>query len=540
MACLLSEGTPTICIEFVGYLWIGAQLMLYPLYCPPTSLNVLKINISLFTYLQSQLAKSSRIPARHHYADRRHKLLNTCWPVALIRANITHEALETEALPWLSQFMYDNRRVAARSMDDSRIFSLGNFFGNATNPPVDTLALVASCCYQALLARLIAIWGVVDLMPDYPSPSQTHAELCKTAMMLLLQVEDPMYVSFMGKLEELCSITQQLLSLMAIISFDGCTEVSLISWLQKQGHDTLPASLYITASVLFGWVDTHDLMTLLDVSLKEVAMQMQLRQEEERSCMAFRSRGGCLMEHRIYRAQMEVSLFSNGIANLSEELEMRCSSGSNKPGSTTKNVVYAGACPAPSSIMFNQFQPTKAIQDKCNAWLITTLHFQGIIGPNSHANQMLFGSPQTLNNDPYLHESFQGSKTMDIFKSDMHILGLKKQRAQAKVDMFSEALARIAEFEGTNDARLPPSKSASESSQTSNPFCWIVSVKYHNTTGLMCCPVWSQHANQSQWPNSSCNIVVQSFQPSTISIPADYGGYLTRGIDDVSSVLQFE
>lgn len=40
---------------------------------------------------------------------------------------------------------------------------------------------------------------------------------------------------------------------------------------------------------------------------------------------------------------------------------------------------------------------------------------------------------------------------MDIFKSDMHILGLKKQRAQAKVDMFSEALARIAEFEGTND-----------------------------------------------------------------------------------------
>lgn len=82
--------------------------------------------------------------------------------------------------------------------------------------------------------------------------------------------------------------------------------------------------------------------------------------------------------------------------------------GSNKPGSTTKNVVYAGACPAPSSIMFNQFQPTKAIQDKCNAWLITTLHFQGIIGPNSHANQMLFGSPQTLNNDPYLHESFQG------------------------------------------------------------------------------------------------------------------------------------
>jgi hypothetical protein len=30
---------------------------------------------------------------------------------------------------------------------------------------------------------------------------------------------------------------------------------------------------------------------------------------------------------------------------------------------------------------------------------------------------------------------------------------LKKQCAQAEVDMFSEALARIAEFEGTDDGR---------------------------------------------------------------------------------------
>ncbi|KAG1825058.1 hypothetical protein EV424DRAFT_1603842 [Suillus variegatus] len=195
-----------------------------------------------------------------------------------------------------------------------------------------------------------------------------------------------------------------------------CTEVSLISWLQRQGRDTLPASLYITASVLFGWVNTHDLIALLDVSLKEVAMQTQLRQEEERSCMAFHSRGGCLMEHRIHRAQMEVSLFSNGIANLSEELEMRGSSGSNKPGSAMKNVAtwvdnmtyraYTSASFAESGSLrintSNDFEPMK-------------------------------------------------SKTMDIFKSDMHILGLKKQRAQVEVDMFSEALARIAEFEGTDD-----------------------------------------------------------------------------------------
>ncbi|KAG1742177.1 hypothetical protein EDB19DRAFT_1827821 [Suillus lakei] len=265
------------------------------------------------------------------------------------------------------------------------------------------------------------------------------------------------------------------------------TETALIYWLQKQGHDILPASLYITASVLFGWVDTHDLIALLDVSLREVSMQMQLQQEEERSCVAFRSQGGCLMEHRIHQAQMEVSLFSNTIANLSEELEVRFSIGCNKPGSTAKNVAYVEVCPAPSSITFNQFQPTKATQDKCNAWLNMSLHFQDIMGPDSHANRTLFGSPQILDDDPYFYESFQGtwvdnmtycaylstsfaeggslhtstsndfepmeSKTMDILKSNIHILGLKKQHAQAEVDMFSEALAHIAKFEGTDDGR---------------------------------------------------------------------------------------
>jgi hypothetical protein len=81
--------------------------------------------------------------------------------------------------------------------------------------------------------------------------------------------------------------------------------------------------LFITASVLFGWVDSHDLMALLDMSLKEGVMQMQLQQEEERKCAAFRSRGGCLMEHRVYRAQMEVSLFSNAIAHLCEVLDAK-------------------------------------------------------------------------------------------------------------------------------------------------------------------------------------------------------------------------
>ena len=35
-------------------------------------------------------------------------------------------------------------------------------------------------------------------------------------------------------------------------------------------------------------------------------------------------------------------------------------------------------------------------------------------------------------------------KTLDVLKSDLHILELKKHRAQAEVEMFSEAIARTA------------------------------------------------------------------------------------------------
>ncbi|KAG1718212.1 hypothetical protein EDB19DRAFT_1921109 [Suillus lakei] len=59
------------------------------------------------------------------------------------------------------------------------------------------------------------------------------------------------------------------------------TDTALVSWLQKQGCDSLPDSLYVTASVLFGLVDSHDLMAFIDLSLREVTMQKQLRQEED-------------------------------------------------------------------------------------------------------------------------------------------------------------------------------------------------------------------------------------------------------------------
>lgn len=42
---------------------------------------------------------------------------------------------------------------------------------------------------------------------------------------------------------------------------------------------------------------------------------------------------------------------------------------------------------------------------------------------------------------------------MDVLKSDVRILDLKKRRAQAEVDMLSEAMERLSEFEATSDGR---------------------------------------------------------------------------------------
>ncbi|KAG1861317.1 hypothetical protein F4604DRAFT_1929912 [Suillus subluteus] len=163
--------------------------------------------------------------------------------------------------------------------------------------------------------------------------------------------------------------------------------------------------------------------------------------------------------------------------------------------------MYVAACPAPSLIDFDRFRCTGDATDtgnKCNAWLLTLSPSEDTLEVESHANRTLFGFPLTVEEVPDHHESFQEpddllislpcllktwvdpvtyrvymsaslaetkplcidnsnsfkqkeNKTLDILKSDIHILGLKKQRAQAEVDMFSKALARVAEFEGTDD-----------------------------------------------------------------------------------------
>lgn len=44
------------------------------------------------------------------------------------------------------------------------------------------------------------------------------------------------------------------------------------------------------------------------------------------------------------------------------------------------------------------------------------------------------------------------SKNLDVLRSKIHILDLKKHRAQTEVDMLSEAISRIAESEAPSDS----------------------------------------------------------------------------------------
>ncbi|KAG2097513.1 uncharacterized protein F5147DRAFT_777964 [Suillus discolor] len=511
------------------------------------------------------------------YGERRLELARSLWPSCLNRANITIHDLETvlnkdsklpmsqnEVLalssPWITQFLYDTRRVITISMDDARIFGLSNFFGvalkhsigtllqmftrphahllpiwingfyaflihqagkelvyhvifrtTATNcirftiadlepavfrlsahPPVDTLALVGSCCYQSLLTKLMSIWGTADVMPQFPPVSQVHTELRETAVMLLQQDEDPDIVMFRGQMRVLCNITLSLLlpsnfnmvntssavpftfEVSSYSHFLGIeqTETAMICWLQKQEHDTLPDSLFATASVLFGWIDSHNLIALLDVSLREVAMQLEREHDFGIvSCL----QGRWWMEDRMHQAQTEISLFSTAIANLCEEMECRSSPNCLRKLPTMGDVACMKTCLSPSLVNFDDVRPIQVMpdkcdaRDKCNAWLIA---LQGNTLDDSDPNDRFLSLPRLLKiwvdnttyrtyiiaslaefKPSYNRDSFKTKecKSLTILKSDLHMLGLKKQCAQVEVDMLSEAIARMSEFKHTDD-----------------------------------------------------------------------------------------
>ncbi|KAG1735472.1 hypothetical protein EDD22DRAFT_959925 [Suillus occidentalis] len=497
------------------------------------------------------------------YAERRCLLIRSIWPRCLIKADVTSEELETVLTtvtqlpmshndvllmvnPWLSQFLYDTRRVVIQSMDDARAgFDLGSgalwgialrdkvlglvqmfvrpcanllpiasngfalfakeqiakeivyhvvfrttstcrirlvmadidaaAFRHAPHPPVDTLALLGSTCYQALMSKLVNIWGVNDVMPNFPTVSQVHQELRESIFLLLLQQNDPDFPAFNIDLRKFCTITEA----------------------------DLPDSLFATASVLFAWVDSHDLMAFLDVSLREVAMRKRLQQEEQP--MFFPGGVRCLMQDRMLRAQMEVSLFSNAIANACEELETRSHTDTHttnpENSATVRPAENVGACLAPSLVRLGCFQPSNDIVDKCNTWLLASSYSQHTTKVNVNRE---FDSPHTLgpeylpiSKDTFLflpaflkawvnqityctymsaslaetkpprlntRHSFKAkeSKNLDVLRSEIHILDLKKHRAQTEVDMLSEATSRIAESEAPSDSSDGSSGSASD------------------------------------------------------------------------------
>ncbi|KAG1865666.1 hypothetical protein C8R48DRAFT_772663 [Suillus tomentosus] len=258
------------------------------------------------------------------------------------------------------------------------------------------------------------------------------------------------------------------------------TEIALRSWLQTQGTENLPDSLFITASVLFGSVDPYDLISLLDMGLRELAMQTQLQREEESMTVLPVQRGRCFMEERMYRAQMEVSLFSKAMANLCEKLNTTDNS-TNSPTSRlalktlpVNTVGYVGACQEFTLANFDCSPPTRY---KCMAWLsscrkaslLTSSHFHDVAEPGDQ-NLYLPGCLKALVNDlayrayvsasitetsksPVRTDNSDSFKTepkpLDELKSEFRIMYFKKQRAQAEVDMFAEAIARIV-VEGTS------------------------------------------------------------------------------------------
>ncbi|OAX39275.1 hypothetical protein K503DRAFT_769662 [Rhizopogon vinicolor AM-OR11-026] len=240
------------------------------------------------------------------------------------------------------------------------------------------------------------------------------------------------------------------------------------------------------------------------------------------------------MEERVYRAQMELSLFGKAIVNLCEEMSARsrASSHPNLKVLTTDTVRYMGACQAPSPVNLHCFRPTVAVQEKCNTWFLTLSHPQHTVQV-SNCSGTLLDSRLTLE-VPELHESLlsvsainiimircfdavqpeerllspphfakawvdndtycaymnafcqelneplvidncdnfkaKEYKTLDVLKSDLLILYWKRQRAQIEVDMFCEAIERTSEFGFTDGGTTSGISTTYESRPPANDY----------------------------------------------------------------------
>ncbi|KAG2126386.1 hypothetical protein BD769DRAFT_1668376 [Suillus cothurnatus] len=397
-------------------------------------------------------------------------------------------------------------------------------FRNAPHLPVETLALVVSFCYGSLLRKLDeAVTNNPGSSYDwnhYPSPATIYKSALEMLKILFQLDEDLGHPDFMATMLLFCSLTLRNIVRVIIPAFPSTsvdhltavflriehTEDTLAHWLQTHGPEILPESLLITASLLFGLVDSHDIKSLLEVILGEVAMQMPLQEEED--CLRFLKQGGrCFMEEMMYRAQMEVSLFSKAIANLCEELNTRKqkASGRLRPNlalPSVNTIEHMGVCLAPHSL---------------DAWLLKS-NIQDIMEASVDASQTPPDSPHLhghlLQHDDqpcplprlmkawvdnatyrsYMSASLaeideplptikgnrfirKDEETLDALMSVFRVLDLKKQRAEAEVDMLYDAIVRIAELEVTDDGTSSGTTATSESRSPDDWFDWV-SISY--------------------------------------------------------------
>ncbi|KAG1891574.1 uncharacterized protein F5891DRAFT_1197747 [Suillus fuscotomentosus] len=397
-----------------------------------------------------------------------------------------------------------------------------DIFRNVPHPPAETLAFVGASCYSAIIQWLADIlkmmsdqgeFPAIDLSV-YPPVSDIYDELLQAVALLLAQKDDPEHPAFVNRLASFCNILNCETATVAqppltkavdrladhypiaaakpscissscppplttpstkhILEIEH-TENALKSWLQKRGREILPDSLFVTVSVLFAWVDPLDLIAVLQVSLRVVAME-ELFQQEELTCVSFLLQGGrCYMEERMYRAQMEVTLFNKAIANLCEEFNTKCRP---SPAPLPKYTSTISACQTPRSDEFEGFRLPTAAHLKCQQWLSTSSEFlvdfpqiqeipqlyENVLRPNDRFLSLPFLMKSWVDNVTYrayistssadcadtkllgigIGDSLKAKneKTPDVLKSDFHILELKKHRAQAEVEMFSEAISR--------------------------------------------------------------------------------------------------
>ncbi|KAG1843992.1 hypothetical protein C8R48DRAFT_818724 [Suillus tomentosus] len=378
-------------------------------------------------------------------------------------------------------------------------------FRTAPLPPVAMIAYVLAIWYSALLTRLSEL---VKAMKTSGLPVNIMMSIFPPVAFIYSETDDPAYPDFLQVFANFCNID------LRIQTFDHCrshcgdagcanerlfsasftpstrhfleiehTEHALKSWLQNQGREVASDPLFATTSVLFGWVDPLDLIAVLQVSLRVTAIERQLLKEHN-TIITFLMRGGrSLMEERMYRAQMEVSLFSKAIANLCEELKARYC-----PPTWSKTQLVQKT---DEDLVTSQFELSSATREKCEAWLATSWQFE-VDFPQSHEVPELYEHLSRHDNDflsplmeawfgrvthrtyittssadsKFLHtdniKSFKAkkNKTPDALKSDFSILELKKQRVQAEVDMFSEAIARTAGIQCTDDGTYTSSGTA--------------------------------------------------------------------------------